>query len=66
MTKYLGLFFLRIGIIELGEANKLVSNKSTSKIKDLTLASSSNTGWTVGSKPVGRNDIFPVRPEYYE
>ena len=24
------------------------------------------TGWTIGSKPVGRNDIFTLRPEYYD
>ena len=22
-------------------------------------------GWSVGSKPVGRNDVFTVRPKYY-
>ena len=23
-------------------------------------------GWTIGSKPVGQNDIFTLRPKYYD
>ena len=23
-------------------------------------------GWTIGSKPVGRNDVFTIRPKYYQ
>ena len=24
------------------------------------------SGWTVGSKPVGQNDVFTIRPKYYD
>ena len=60
------IFFIKFTQKMFGKLFKQINALKTHSINYLVLKEIKGPGWSVESKPVGRNDVFTIRPKYYD